>query len=403
MKNPLISLLFIFTISIVNAQIVNIPDPIFKNVLANTLCVDFDNDGVADLSVDLNGDDEIQVSEAEFVNHLILDNQNINSIEGIEAFTNLQNLRCSNNNLVDANLGNLTNLKQAILLSNAIENINISNSSNLEILGLSFNNISNIDLSDATNLKILTISNNQLINLNLSNNLSLEMLQAWGNNITIFDISNHPNIISVDVDDNNITDVNVENCSSLSGFSLSGNPIRQVDMTTNISLLQFVCIDTLLEGVLDLSQNINLEQLAAENTQLSAIDISNGNNENITVMRLTDSPNLTCVQVDRDFGSVPNFWEYDSQTLFSENCSLGITEVALQEAVILYPNPASNVVTIKTVLPIDSIDLFDSHGKKISTEFVENKTIDISNLASGVYFLKIISGNDILHKKLLIE
>ena len=54
------------------SQIVNIPDPRFKNALVNWAVVDTDSNGVADSDIDTNDDGEIQVSEAEVVDNLFI-------------------------------------------------------------------------------------------------------------------------------------------------------------------------------------------------------------------------------------------------------------------------------------------------------------------------------------------
>ncbi|MBK8442578.1 MAG: hypothetical protein IPL35_03800 [Sphingobacteriales bacterium] len=57
------------------AQIVNIPDPNFKNALLNHSPI-----------IDTNNDGEIQVAEAEAVDSLYLFNKNITDLTGIKAF-----------------------------------------------------------------------------------------------------------------------------------------------------------------------------------------------------------------------------------------------------------------------------------------------------------------------------
>jgi hypothetical protein len=66
----------------------------------------------------------------------------------------------------------------------------------------------------------------------------------------------------------------------------------------------------------------------------------------------------------------------------------------------VYPNPTDNFVYVETVAKTGSqcmIEVHDVYGRVISsTEITENKTlIDLSNLASGVYFLKVMDGEKI--------
>lgn len=56
----------------------------------------------------------------------------------------------------------------------------------------------------------------------------------------------------------------------------------------------------------------------------------------------------------------------------------------------IYPNPANNLVNIKTDLSIDNIDVVNMLGQTVKTYTnITNKSIDISTLNNGVYFLNI--------------
>jgi len=68
-------------------QNVNIPDPNFKSFL------------IGDFAINTNGYSEISVAEAQaFTRQIWSSNQNISDLTGIEAFVNLTQLNCSNNN-----------------------------------------------------------------------------------------------------------------------------------------------------------------------------------------------------------------------------------------------------------------------------------------------------------------
>ena len=74
----------------------------------------------------------------------------------------------------------------------------------------------------------------------------------------------------------------------------------------------------------------------------------------------------------------------------------------------LYPNPASNIVTIKirnNNQKSVSIEIINSLGHLImqKSDFKSNVSIDISNYPSGIYFVRIHSNEIISTKKLIIE
>ncbi len=91
MKKLYFSALFIFISLLSFGQIVNIPDVNFKaKLIAN--------------GVDTNNDSEIQISEAQVSTALDLRFSSISSLEGIQYFSTLNYLDCSNNLLTDLNI-----------------------------------------------------------------------------------------------------------------------------------------------------------------------------------------------------------------------------------------------------------------------------------------------------------
>jgi hypothetical protein len=81
------------------------------------------------------------------------------------------------------------------------------------------------------------------------------------------------------------------------------------------------------------------------------------------------------------------------------NPGIGITELA-DNRLIVYPNPAQNLVTI--VIPsaeFTSLALFDASGKKVlETPIIQNNTryqLDIATLSKGIYLIRLdgASGN----------
>ncbi len=77
------------------------------------------------------------------------------------------------------------------------------------------------------------------------------------------------------------------------------------------------------------------------------------------------------------------------------NSTVGIDDIVLEKGVVMYPNPGSNNLTIanSTSIKLDQVAIYDVSGKLINTidlrGMQQERTIDVSNLASGVYMLQI--------------
>lgn len=81
---------------------------------------------------------------------------------------------------------------------------------------------------------------------------------------------------------------------------------------------------------------------------------------------------------------------------------LNVNEVSLQSLISLYPNPATDIVTINKTsdISIDSVTIFDTLGKSISLQLV-NGQVNISALTSGVYFMNINTSRGSLTQKII--
>ncbi|MDC3299055.1 family 16 glycosylhydrolase [Flavobacteriaceae bacterium] len=67
----------------------------------------------------------------------------------------------------------------------------------------------------------------------------------------------------------------------------------------------------------------------------------------------------------------------------------------------VYPNPSSDVLNIRTNEPIDKVELYNTIGQLIVAKKTTN--INISSIKTGIYILKIYSGNRSVIKKVMIN
>ena len=88
---------------------------------------------------------------------------------------------------------------------------------------------------------------------------------------------------------------------------------------------------------------------------------------------------------------------------------LGLEDSDLNNAIVMYPNPAQNQVTISNSsnILLDSAAIYDVNGKLVSQinlqDMQQEKVIDISSLASGVYIVQIQSEQSSVTKRLIKE
>lgn len=85
-----------------------------------------------------------------------------------------------------------------------------------------------------------------------------------------------------------------------------------------------------------------------------------------------------------------------------QNIVLSVDE-AFASKFAVYPNPASDLISIRTTETIDKLELFNSLGQLITVKQELTKRLDVEDLTSGFYFLKIYSGIRATTKKILIN
>ena len=157
------------------ASPINIPDANLLNCLTaiNNGRVENATDGNYLVTVDTNGDGQIEPDEALLVGSLNLSNLNISDLTGLEYFTNMTNVYAPTNNITTFNLP--LDLHGITVSHNPISSINLSNYPNLTAFGMIGTPISTIDLGTAHNVTYFYCGNNpNLSSINIKNTSSLD-------------------------------------------------------------------------------------------------------------------------------------------------------------------------------------------------------------------------------------
>ena len=186
----------------------------------------------------------------------------LNSLAGIEAFSNIRIL-------------NLT--------GHSIDSINISKNGELEYLYLDFNTLKKLDTSNNFKLKELSMDNNQgETDFNFSNNSELEKLSLPNTGIASIDLSNNNKLEFLDLYLNNITIIDLSPLLNLKELRLGKNKLNTINFSNN-NLLEIIRVnDNELEGVLDVSMCPNLRVLIISQNNLTELIVSQAQYDNLT-------------------------------------------------------------------------------------------------------------------------
>ena len=267
---------------------VPIPDSIFKAAL------------IANTAINLNANNEIECTEASaYTGAINVPASSISNLAGIEYFTSLTVLDCSNNLLTSLDVSANTQLVELNCSVNQLSSISISTNTLLETLYTAYNPITTLDLSANPNLLYVIGNNSQLTNIDLSFNPNLLGFVCSSNQLTGLDISNNANLTEINCDDNLLSSLDVSHNSQLSVLTCSYNQIDSLNISLNPLITNLNC----------------------KNNLLTYLNMQNGSNNLLSNFDATQNPSLTCIQVD-DTNYMNTTWNNakDASANYSINC-----------------------------------------------------------------------------------
>ena len=248
--------LWLLVPAVVSAQVVEIPDPNLRAVLAEAL-----NKAPGDA---------ITRAEMETLVELRARSRDITNLRGIEFAINLTELDLKYNNISDISpVASLTNLTELDLRSNNISDISaVASLTNLTGLDIQSNSISDISpVASLTNLDWLNFWDNSISDISAVASLTnLTVLYLGYNSISdISAVASLTNLESLYLGYNSISDISpLASLTNLLYLHLQGNEIRDVfPLIGLINLRDLRLADNPIEDVLP------LEVMVAQNPDLS--------------------------------------------------------------------------------------------------------------------------------------
>ncbi|GAA4280244.1 T9SS type B sorting domain-containing protein [Gaetbulibacter aestuarii] len=319
------------------AQNTSIPDPNFEQVLID---LNYDTAPIDGL---------VPTANIIGITDLDVSGRNISDLTGIEAFSALTILNCSDNTVSNLNLSNNTVLTELYCSNNLLNNLDVSILPDLKILWCNNNLLNNLDVTQNPGLISLICSDNNLSDLNIGSLVNLSVLDFGYNNIATIDLTTNINLSRLVCRRNNLTNLDVSNATKLTTLWCDDNKLTVLDTSKNIKLNDLSCVFNLIKN-LDLSKNTALTKVDCSNNLLCTLNLKNGNNTNMTV-NFGFNVFLVCVIID-DTLDPHNTWTPSNYTRFV---------VAVESC--------------RNNIPIDSFG-----------DVVSNKSYTLPNLTNGNYF-----------------
>ncbi|WP_162903085.1 leucine-rich repeat domain-containing protein [Taibaiella koreensis] len=212
-----------------SAQVVRFPDPAFKQALLGK--ADTDHDG------------EIDATEAKKVTKMYLEDTPFTSMEGIKAFSNLEEFGTYKNKIDQVDLSGMTSLKRLYLIGGDIRSINLKGCVNLEHLYLTGNKLKEVDFASFKKLTALALNYNQLTKAEISNFPALKEVSLQENQLSDCRISGCPRLVKLELQKNKLSGkLDLTGFPELEYFDASYNQLASVDIRGLAKLKSFSCL-----------------------------------------------------------------------------------------------------------------------------------------------------------------
>lgn len=173
---------------------------------------------------------------------------------------------------------------------------------------------------------------------------------------------------------NNFTPFGIDVNTESNSYYLAGDLTDQ-NLTKHINYVQRGALNQL--GCGEIALNVNFEDVTTE-------IITNPFPSSLLILYPKTS-------VSRNFITETITSNYDNT--YCEN-NLSNTDFENNFSLSIFPNPTQNILNIQTQETIKVVSIYDMIGKNVSTIQITSNSLDVSNLAKGVYMMKVINEND---------
>lgn len=187
----------------------------------------------------LNGagaDGVLTLAERQAVTSLDLSGQGLTSLEGLEAFPNLETLNCSQNKLTELDLTQNPNLTRLYCTDNLLTELDVSKNPKLISLYCAYNRLTSLDVSGHGDLVALNCEMNLLTELDLSGCTSLLSLYCRNNLLKTLDLTDNTALEFIETFANQLTSIDVTHLSELNFLHIDHNKLTTLDMSGNLKL-----------------------------------------------------------------------------------------------------------------------------------------------------------------------
>jgi Leucine-rich repeat (LRR) protein len=291
----------------------------------------------------------------------------------------------------------------------------------LDTLYCDFGYLTKLDVTNCTQLKSLSCMDNYLTEINLTHYKQLQDICFSKNKLSKFDISNCTQLEDLDCYRNNLTELDVRNCKQLKTLSCYFNNLTELDVTNCTQLVSLKCHENKLIA-LDLSKSGSLQYLQVGDQKPLPFTLYENESGTYSLPLNLNFPVFGNTAINYENGvlksndntvDISSFSVQTNKlgytldgTMFFNYSDVGIDTMD-ENQLKIYPNPTTGeLIVTSNELRVTSIKIFDINGCEQKAESRKQKAegeivIDISHLSTGIYFVKIITEQGEIIKKIV--
>ena len=225
---------------------------------------------------DTNQDSSLSDTEIAAVKKINCSNKGITNLKGIEYFTSLNILLCTDNQLTALDVSENTALTELDCRFNKLTALDVSKNTALTKLYCNENRLTALDVSKNTALLYLICVVNQLTSLDVSKNTALTDLNCSNNELTALDVSKNTALTVLRSNHNQLTTLDVSKNTALLYLSCTSNQLTSLDLNNTKITNDPNCRNNIYQIVVDNDPTFDLSTLPGNFVVAKASDWSGG-------------------------------------------------------------------------------------------------------------------------------
>ena len=191
----------------------------------------------------------LDVYYAKAVDTIVIEEEDITSLKGIEYFPNLTWLDVTDGKLTEVDLTCNKKLEKVYLHRNKLTSLDVSGLTALETLSVFGNKLTWLDVRGLTALKYLDCQDNRIRTLDVSQNPSLTTLYCSNNQLRLLDVSNNANLEYLSCNNNHLESLDVTDCPELLTLSCAENGLAELYLGNNTKLKKLTACDNMVDTI----------------------------------------------------------------------------------------------------------------------------------------------------------